>query len=60
MGFKQTFCTNKVFDIIAVNETRITRQTYHNTIINLRDYVIEFTPTDFTPIVLGSAGGTLL
>ena len=59
MGFKQTFCTNKVFDIITVNETRITRQTF-NTIINLRNYVIEFTPTDFTPVVLGSAGGTLL
>ena len=59
MGFKQTFCTNKVFDIIAVNETRIMRQTF-NTIINLRNYVIEFTPTDFTPVVLGSAGGTLL
>ena len=47
-------CTNKVFDIIAVTETRITKQTSLTTNINLRDYAIEFTPTEST------AGGTLI
>ena len=47
-------CTNKVFDIIAVTETRITKQTSLTTNINLRNYAIEFTPTE------SSAGGTLL
>ena len=47
-------CTNKVFDIVAVTETRITKQTSLTTNINLRNYVIEFTPTE------SSAGGTLL
>ena len=47
-------CTNKVFSIIAVTETRITKQTSLTTNINLRNYAIEFTPTEST------AGGTLL
>ena len=46
--------TNKVFDIIAVTETRITEQTSLTTNINLRNYATEFTPTE------SSAGGTLL
>ena len=40
--------TNKVFDIIAVSETRITKQTFHTTNINLRNYAIEFTPTEYS------------
>ena len=47
-------CTNKVFDIIAVTETRITKQTSLTTNINLKNYAIEFTPTE------SMAGGTLL
>ena len=47
-------CTNKVFDITAVTETRITKQTSLSTNVNLRNYAIEFTPTE------SSAGGTLL
>ena len=46
-------CTNKVFDIIAVTETRITKQTFLTTNINLRNYAIEFSPTE------SSIGGTL-
>ena len=46
--------TNKVFDIVAVTETRITKQTSLTTNINLRNYAIEFTPSE------SSAGGTLL
>ena len=49
-----TLSTNNVFDIIAVTETRITKQTSLTTNINLRNYAIEFTPTE------SSAGGTLL
>ena len=47
-------CTNTVFDIIAISETRITKQTSLTTNINLENYAIEFTPTEY------SAGGTLL
>ena len=47
-------CTNKVFDIIAVTETRITKQTSLTTNINLRNYAIKFTPTE------SSAANTLL
>ena len=47
-------CTNKVFVIIPITETRITKQTPLTTNINLRKYAIEFTPTDTT------AGGMLL
>ena len=47
-------CTNKAFDIIAVTETRITKQSSLTTNINLTNYAIEFTPTE------SSAGGTLL
>ena len=47
-------CTNKVFDVIAGTETRITEQTFLTTNINLRNYATEFTPTE------SSAGGLLL
>ena len=43
-----------MFDIIAVTEPRITKQTSLTTNINLRNYAIEFTPTE------SSAGDTLL
>ena len=38
----------------AVTETRITKQTFLTTNINLRNYAVEFTPTE------SSAGGMLL
>ena len=44
----------KVFDITAVSETRITRQTFHTTNINLGNYAITFALTE------SSAGVTLL
>ena len=47
-------CTNKVFDIIAVSETRITKQSSFTPNINLTNYAIEFTPTE------SSAGSMLL
>ena len=47
-------CKNKVFDIIAVIETRITKQTSLTSNINLKKCAIEFTPTE------SSAGDTLL
>ena len=47
-------CTNNVFDIVAVTETRITKQTSLTTNINFRNYAIEFTPTE------SSVVGTLL
>ena len=43
-----------MFDIIAVSENRITKQTSLTTNINLKNYAIEFTPIE------SSAGGTLL
>ena len=47
-------CTNKVFDIVAVSETRITRNASLTSNINLQNYSFEFTPTE------SNAGGTLL
>ena len=47
-------CTNKVFGMIAVTETRITKQTFLTTNINLTKYAIEFPPTE------SSAGGMFL
>ena len=47
-------CTNKVFDIVAVSETRIMKKTSSTYNINLNNYSFEFTPTEST------AGGTLL
>ena len=47
-------CTNKIFDVISVTETRIAKQTPLTTNINLRNYAIEFTPIE------SSARGTLL
>ena len=40
-------CTNKVFDIIAVSETRITKQTSLTTNINLKNYTIQTLSADF-------------
>ena len=46
--------TKKSFDIIAISETRITKQISFSNNLNLNNYSFEFTPTE-TP-----AGGTLL
>ena len=46
--------TKKVFDIIAISETRITKQVPLLNNLNLNNYSFEFTPTET------SAGGTLL
>ena len=45
---------NKNFDIIAISETRITKQISLLNNLNLNNYSFEFTPTET------SAGGTLL
>ena len=47
-------CTKKIFDIIAISETRITKQVFLLNNLNLNNYSFEFTPTET------SAGGTLL
>ena len=47
-------CTNKNFDIIAVTETRITKNVSITNNLNIKNYSTEFTPTE------SSAGGTLL
>ena len=47
-------CTNKIFDIVLVSETRITKKTSLNSNINLQNYSFEFMPTE------SNAGGTLL
>ena len=47
-------CTKTKFDIIAINETRITRQVSLLNNLNLNNYSFEFIPTET------SAGGTLL
>ena len=47
-------CTNKVFDIVAVSETRITKKTSLTSNINLQNYSFESTPTET------NAEGTLL
>ena len=47
-------CTNKIFDIVAVSETRIVEKTSLTSNINLDNYSFGFTPTEST------AGGTLL
>ena len=44
-------CTKNSFDIIAISETRITKQVSLSSNLNLNNYSFEFTPT--------SAGGTL-
>ena len=46
-------CTNKKFDVAAVTETRITRNTSKLCNIRLKNYAFESTPTE------SSAGGTL-
>ena len=45
-------CTNKVFDIVAVSEIRITRKTSLTSNISLLNYSFEFTETE------SNAGGT--
>ena len=47
-------CTKTKFDIIAINETRITRQVSLLNNLNLNNYSFEFTPTE------SFAGGILL
>ena len=47
-------CTKKSFGIIAISETRITKQLSLSNNLNLNNYSFEFTPTET------SAGGTLL
>ena len=47
-------CTNKVFDIVAVSETRITRKASLTSNINLQNHYLELTLTE------SNAGGTLL
>ena len=47
-------CTEKNFDIIAINGTRITKQVSLLNNLSLNDYSFEFTPTET------SAGGTLI
>ena len=47
-------CTKNKFDILAISETRITKQVSLLNNLNLNDYSFEFTPTET------SAGGTLL
>ena len=47
-------CTKKIFDIIAISETRITKQVSVLNNLNLNNYSVEFTPTET------SAGSTLL
>ena len=47
-------CTKTKFDIIAISETRITRQVSLLNNLNLNNYSFEFIPTET------SAGGTLL
>ena len=47
-------CTERNFDIIAISETRITKQVSLLNNLNLNNYSFEFTPIET------SAGGTLL
>ena len=47
-------CTNKLFGIVAVSETRITKNISPTSNINLQYYSFEFTPTE------SNAGGTYL
>ena len=47
-------CTKKDFNIIAVSETRSTKQVSFLNNLNLNNYSFEFTPTET------SSGGTLL
>ena len=46
--------TKTVFDIMAVSETRITKQAFLLNNLNLNNYSVEFTPKE------ASAGGTIL
>ena len=46
-------CTNKQFDVLAITETKFTRNTFKLCKICLKNYVFESTPTE------SSAGRTL-
>ena len=46
--------TNKTFDVIAISESRIVKDTNLSKNINIHNYSVEFIPTD------SHAGGTLL
>ena len=46
--------TNKTFDVIAISESRILKDTNLSKNINIYNYSVEFTPTE------SHAGGTLL
>ena len=50
-------CKNKVFHIIAVSETRITKQTSHTTNINLKNYPLSLPQRN---LQLGAHSSTLL
>ena len=47
-------CTNKNFDVIAISETRITKNISLTNNLTMNNFSFEFTPTE------SSAGGTLL
>ena len=47
-------CTKTKFDIIAISETRITKQIFLSSNLNLNNYSFEITPTET------SAGGTFI
>ena len=47
-------CTNKNFDIVTITETRTTKNLSITNNLNVKNYSIEFTPTE------SSAGGSLL
>ena len=54
MTFNISWIALKKIDIIAISETRITKQVSLSNNLNLNNYSFEFTPTET------SAGGTLL
>ena len=54
MTFNISWIALKKFDIIAISETRITKQVSLSNNLNLNNYSFEFTPTET------STGGTLL
>ena len=39
-------CTKKIFNIVAISETRITKQVSLLNNLNLNNYSVEFTPTE--------------
>ena len=49
-----SICTNKNFDVIAISETRITKNISLTNNLTMNNFSFEFAPTE------SSAGGTLL